>query len=271
MFEGYGRNKYTSTGVIQWMLNNPFPEMIWHLYDYYFNPSSAYFATKRACEPVHIQYSYDDRSIWVVNSLYTPQTNLKATAQVYAIDATLLFQKTENIDQIDSDSAKSLFTLPSNIDKLTKTYFVRLLLEKGDTQLSNNFYWLSTTADVIDWSKSTWYDTPCKSFANMTLLQTLPKVDLKVSINTTGMSEETVSQVTVNNPGSAIALFVHVRLISNSGLDLWPILWDDNYVSLLPGETRVLTGKYTRSTGEGVKVVTEVWNNISGGKSFKYE
>jgi len=249
------------------MLNNPFPEMIWHLYDYYFNPTSTYFATKRACEPVHIQYSYDDRSIWIVNSLYTPQTNLKATIQVYAIDAKLLFQQTVNVDQIDSDSSKSIFTLPSKIDKLTTTYFVRLLLENADTQLSNNFYWLSTTTDVLEWNKSTWYDTPCKSYANLTLLQTLPKVDLKVSMNTTENNGETITQVTVNNPGSVIALFVHVRLISNSGVNLWPILWDDNYVSLLPGETRVLTGKYTRSNGEGIVLETEVWNNISGGKS----
>ena len=35
MFEAYGKNKYFSTGVIQWMLNNAWPSMIWHLYDYY--------------------------------------------------------------------------------------------------------------------------------------------------------------------------------------------------------------------------------------------
>ncbi|MET0551395.1 MAG: sugar-binding domain-containing protein, partial [Vicinamibacteria bacterium] len=35
MFEGYARNKYRSTGVIQWMLNNAWPSMIWHLYDWF--------------------------------------------------------------------------------------------------------------------------------------------------------------------------------------------------------------------------------------------
>src|SRR5580700_1533285 len=33
MYEAYSRNKYTSTGVIQWMLNNAWPSLIWHLYD----------------------------------------------------------------------------------------------------------------------------------------------------------------------------------------------------------------------------------------------
>jgi exo-1,4-beta-D-glucosaminidase len=52
MFEGYSRNKYTSTGVIQWMLNNAWPSMIWHLYDYYLRPGGGYFGTKKALEPL---------------------------------------------------------------------------------------------------------------------------------------------------------------------------------------------------------------------------
>ena len=57
MFEAYSKNKYTSTGVIQWMLNNAWPSMIWHLYDYYLDAGAGYFAAKKACEPLHIQYS----------------------------------------------------------------------------------------------------------------------------------------------------------------------------------------------------------------------
>jgi exo-1,4-beta-D-glucosaminidase len=41
MYEAYSRNKYESTGVIQWMLNNAWPSMIWHLYDYYLRPAAA--------------------------------------------------------------------------------------------------------------------------------------------------------------------------------------------------------------------------------------
>ena len=56
MFEAYSRNKYTSTGVIQWMLNNAWPSMIWHLYDYYLDTGGGYFGAKKACEPLHVQY-----------------------------------------------------------------------------------------------------------------------------------------------------------------------------------------------------------------------
>src|SRR5262249_763249 len=43
MFEAYSRNRYTSTGVVQWMLNNAWPSLIWHLYDYYLEPAGGYF------------------------------------------------------------------------------------------------------------------------------------------------------------------------------------------------------------------------------------
>src|SRR5205814_28128 len=82
MYEAYSRNKYQATGVIQWMLNNAWPSMIWHLYDYYLRPGGGYFGTKKACEPVHVQYSYDDRSIVVVNDTQKAVPGLKVRARL---------------------------------------------------------------------------------------------------------------------------------------------------------------------------------------------
>jgi len=266
MFEAYGRNKYTSTGVIQWMLNNAFPEMIWHLYDYYFNPSSAYFATKRACEPLHIQYSYDDDSIWIVNSLYTEQTNMQATAEIYNLQGVLLWERTVPVNRIEADAALNLFTLPS-IDPITQSYFVRLHLERSSVTVSRNFYWLTTVEDVLAWGQSNWWQTPVQSYGDHTLLQTLPNIDLEVDFTTTydPSNGESTTAVTVNNPSSSVALFIHAKMLDESGKDVWPIIWDDNYISLIPNETRVLTAKYSGDGRQHI-VDTELWNNICGGK-----
>ncbi|MFT4112859.1 glycoside hydrolase family 2 protein, partial [Silvibacterium sp.] len=86
MFESYSRNKYSATGVVQWMLNNAWPSMIWHLYDYNLDADAGYFAVKRACEPLHIQYSYDDRSIVAVNSTYQPASELHAAIRVHNLE-----------------------------------------------------------------------------------------------------------------------------------------------------------------------------------------
>src|ERR1700676_3208359 len=73
MFEAYGRNKYKSTGIIQWMLNNAWPGLIWHVYDYSLRPAGGYFGTKKALELVHVQFSYDDRSVAVVSGTQEAQ------------------------------------------------------------------------------------------------------------------------------------------------------------------------------------------------------
>jgi exo-1,4-beta-D-glucosaminidase len=142
MMEAYGRNKYTSTGIIQWMLNNAWPGMIWHLYDWYLRPGGSYFGVKKACEPLHVQYSYDDRSAVVVNSYYQPFANLRITAKVYDLDMAEKFSKQVELN-VAPDSSTRTFTLPS-LTGLSATYFLALTLDSGTQTRSANFYWLST-------------------------------------------------------------------------------------------------------------------------------
>jgi len=256
MFEAYGRNKYTSTGVIQWMLNNAFPEMIWHLYDYYFNPSSTYFATKIACEPVHIQYSYTDKSIWIVNSNHftTLPGPITADIKVYNIESASLYNHTVSITSIPPDSTTKIFTLP-NINNLSKTYFLRLSLNSGTSVLSSNTYWLSTTEDVLDWNKSTWFRTPCSSYADYTGLKSLPKVVLQVkSSNTQG-----TTVISVTNPSNSIAFFIHLSVQGASGREIWPAYYDTNYFTLLPGES-LDNINVAYNYPDTVKVVVDCWN-----------
>jgi exo-1,4-beta-D-glucosaminidase len=265
MFEAFGRNKYTSTGVIQWMLNNAWPSLIWHLYDYYLRPGGGYFGSKKACELLHVQYSYDDNSIVVVNSFYESFQGMKVTAQVYNLDLTEKFSKEATLD-VTPDSSTRVFVIPE-IQGLTTTYFVRLTLADSRGQpVSSNFYWLSTKPDVLNWEKSTWYYTPTKSFADLTALQNLPPVELKVASRTKHKSDEDVAHVTVENPSPHLAFSVHLRLTKgHGGEELLPILWQDNYFPLMPGEKREITATYRIEDLQGTSPVVEVdgWNVAS--------
>ena len=93
MYEAYSRNKYTSTGVIQWMLNNAWPSMIWHLYDYYLRPGGGYFGAKKALQALDPVYGYDDHSVWLVSSQYVDAKGLKLTARMFNLDGTQKFSK----------------------------------------------------------------------------------------------------------------------------------------------------------------------------------
>src|SRR5260370_17127428 len=91
MFEGYSRNRGKSTGVIQWMLNDAWPGLYWHLYDYYLRPGGGYFGAKKALEPIHAMYSYDDRSIAVVNESQKPLKGVLLTVHMVGLHGSILF------------------------------------------------------------------------------------------------------------------------------------------------------------------------------------
>jgi len=279
MMEAFGRNKYTSTGVIQWMLNNAWPSMIWHMYDWYLRPGGSYFGVKLACEPLHVQYSYDDRSVVVVNSYYKAFPSLKVTAKVYNLDMAEKFSREATLDA-GPDSSTRAFTLPE-ISDLSSTYFVNLTLESSGNLISRNFYWLSTRPETLDWEKSrdepddphhsTW--TPTKSFADYTALSTLPPVELEVTAQSQQGEAQSSTTVTLRNPSSTLAFGLRLKIerawtgccVSRHGPTdegVLPILWQDNYFSLLPGESRQVTATYnTKDLGKSAPVVeVEGWN-----------
>jgi exo-1,4-beta-D-glucosaminidase len=244
MFEGYSRNKYTSTGVIQWMLNNAWPSVIWHLYDYYLRPGGGYFGAKIALEMLHPMYSYDDHAIWVISSQYQDAKHLKASAIIYNLDMTEKFSRQVIVDA-PADSKVQLFVLPK-ISGLTPTYFLKLELknEEGKT-VGSNFYWMSTTPETINWTKSNWYTTPIASPTDFTQLAQLPKVKLVTSTRTERHGDQEVTHVTIRNPSKNLAFFIRLKLDKGlNGEEVLPVLWQDNYISLLPGESREITATY---------------------------
>jgi len=239
--------------VIQWMLNNAWPSMIWHLYDWYLRPGGSYFGAKKACEPLHVQYGYDDRSIAVVNSYYQEFANMKVVAEVYNLDMSVKFSREAKVDSAP-DSVTRAFTLPE-IEGLSPVWFLNLKLEdSSDDVVSENFYWFSTAPETLEWSKGTWYFTPTKTFADYTALQSLPKVQLKV----TSQSKPGSTTVTVTNPAKTLAFGVRLKLSRDTdGEEVLPVLWEDNYIALLPGETRRITATYAaKDLGAAKPVVT---------------
>ena len=262
MYEAYSRNKYASTGVIQWMLNNAWPSMIWHLYDYYLRPGGGYFGTKKATQALDPVYGYDDHSVWLVSSQYVDAKGLKLTVRIFNLDGTQKFTRDVAADAA-ADSTARLFEIPQ-VEGLSPAYFLDLrLTDSGGKLVGSNFYWLSTKPETLDWAKSNWFTTPTASYADYTSLAQLPKVKLNVSSRSERRGEEEVTRVTVENPGKAVAFFVRLKLDKGKGgEEVLPVIWQDNYVSLLPGEKREITATYRASAMGAAKPDIEVsgWN-----------
>src|SRR5208337_2716737 len=174
------------------------------------------------------------------------------------------------------DSSTRVFTLPE-MEGLSAMYFVDLRLENGERLESHNFYWLPKQAETVDFENEpgsgVW--TPTKTFADYTALNSLPTVDLDVAAKKeTAGAQETMS-VTLHNPSRALAFAVRLKVKkigknitgaywyeSHVDDEVLPSLWEDNYISLLPGETRQLTATYNLKDLGGNASAVEVsgWN-----------
>jgi exo-1,4-beta-D-glucosaminidase len=236
-----------STGVIYWMLNNAWPALHWHLYDYFLNPAGAYFGARMANEPVHIQYSYDTHAIMLVNHTLIAEHGLRAIIRVRNLDGSVLHeQRLQNID-LAGNSARQLATLPA-VAGLSRTYFIELELASGKGKpISRNVYWLSTQTDELDWAHSNWYLTPVTRYADLTQLQSLPTAtsEIRATLRHEGMENVVTVTLTIPPTSKAVALFQHVLIKQSTGGELvLPILWSDNDVTLWPGESVTLTARF---------------------------
>jgi exo-1,4-beta-D-glucosaminidase len=255
MFEAYGRNKYKTTGIIHWMLNNSWPGIIWHLYDYSLRPAGGYFGTKKALEPVHVQFSYDDRSVAVVNGTQQAQQGLRVVAKLYNVAAKEIFTREDKLD-VAADGVSKTLAIPEPA-AAGNTYFLNLqLYGAGGDLLSRNFYWLSSKPDVLNFSKTDWYFTPITSYADFTALQSLPKVSVAASLKLQHAGEETAGQIVVENKGTSVAFLTRLRLLNGrGGTEILPVFWDDNYLFLLPGEKRQISVRIRNTDLSGAKPV----------------
>jgi exo-1,4-beta-D-glucosaminidase len=211
-------------------------------------------------EPLHAIYGYDDRSIAVVSSQYEDAPGVQLSVKLLNLDMTEKFAQQVSVD-VPADGVVKVLTLPAP-EGLTPTYFVWLRLQDSRGKpLSTNFYWLSTKQETLDWQKSNWYTTPTDSYADFTALAQLPKVRLKITERTEQNLGTAITRVAIENPTQSLALFVRLKL-SHAGEEILPVLWEDNYISLLPGEKRELRASYRASGLKGAQPLVEAsgWN-----------
>ena len=260
MYEAYSKNKYTSTGVIQWMLNNAWPSMIWHLYDYYLDTGGGYFGAKKACEPLHIQYAYDDRAIDVVNSTYSEAGDLRAEVHVYGLAWNELYNSTATVNA-RSDSSQRVFTVPANLySGPERLLFIDLsLADATGRTVSHNFYWVPTTLTTFDWEGTDYTHTPASHHEDLTALTHLAtaQIDARAEVSTARGRE---IRLHLANKSNTLAFQVRAAVRTPSGGLIAPVLWSDNWIELKPGESTTLTAQLPADDNNSPTVQVEGWN-----------
>jgi exo-1,4-beta-D-glucosaminidase len=257
MFEAFAGNKYRSSGIIYWMYNSAWPKMYWQLYDYYFMPNGAFYGAKNACEPLHIQYCYDDKSIKVVNSYYHDFNGLILTTRVFDFNMKEMWSNMCDV-LVKADESRKIIT-PDIPKDITKVYFMKMELKDSSGKVvSSNFYWLCSDGDEK---------------ADFTDLSKLPKVNVNVTASAI-QKEGNKSRltVTIENPGTGLAFAVNPKILKLTSKDpVLPVFWEDNYISLLPKEKRTIQVEFDMKNLNGEKPLLKVdgWNVNAVEKEIK--
>jgi len=257
MFEAYSKNKYFATGVIQWMLNNAWPSMIWHLYDYYLDADAGYFAAKKACEPLHIQYSYDDRSIVVVNSTYQAIVGLQASVKVHGLKWNEIYSTKLTVNSA-ADSSQRIISIPENLYLgPERIFFIDLTLSDSTGRLvSHNFYWVPGTLTTFDWNKTDYTHTPASRHEDLAALASLPKAQVEASAEIDGRK----ICLHLKNASDALAFQIRAAARTPNGGLIAPVFWSDNWVELTPGESTELTAELPEGLTDRAVIQLDGWN-----------
>jgi exo-1,4-beta-D-glucosaminidase len=242
IFEAVNQAAERTAGVILWKGNPAWPSVVWQLYDWYLRPNAGYYFAKRACEPLHIQLNIVDGSVWVINATREDRKNLEARVRAYDRK----FGKTQDYSVAASVRALSSWkiSLGGGRNLLSgETGFVALYLCDKGKLLSDNFYWLSQDG-------------------GFGFLASLPRSDVKVSTERELRDGHPVVKVRLRNRGSTPAFFIALRMERREGQDILPSFWSDNYLSILPGESREIA--WTSNTEiplrEPLRLRLDGWN-----------
>ena len=236
MFEAFAIFRPRATGVIQWMLNACWPRLYWQLYGHDLVPNGAFYGTQAACRPRGLVYHYGDHGVYAVNDLPEPVEGLRAEVRVLDGASQEVLREDVAVDIPALGSRKVLDLAGVAADSPVR--FVFLTLRNGEgTTLARNVYWLSSQEDVPDWDKGDWIHTPGKEYADLTALRDLPPARVDSTLDVSVEGGEARARVTLRNESDVVAFFLELNVVGAEGRGVAPILWDENYVSLLPGES----------------------------------
>jgi len=246
IFEGMNAHLWApNSGRLLWMTQPAWPSNTWQILNADYDTQSSFYAVKKACEPLHIQLDLSDYNLAVVNTTNDPQTGLLLSASVYSIQNKLLLHKEEKKDAA-ADALTDGFKLDlAPLLSPETVVFVSLELRNSAGEIvSRNFYWLG--ADNASYRR----------------LNRLPGAALSAMAKSTRNGDAIHIRVQLHNTGAAASLATKLTLLNTAdGSRILPAYYSDNYVSLLPGETREIEIEYPAKSANGpAQVALRGWN-----------
>ncbi|GGB41860.1 glycosyl hydrolase [Sphingomonas metalli] len=247
IFEGMNAGLWTvNSGRMLWMTQPAWPSSAWQIFSSDYDTHASFYGVKKASEPVHVQMNLPDGEVVLVNNRLAAIPGATVTAKVVDLAGRTLAERQATLTA-RPQAANAAFAL--DLPTLTSSGMVLVRLTARDaagTELSNNLYWQG------------------KDDAAYRGLVALPPVTLAAQAEARAAGDETEMRVTLRNPSATPAIEAKLTVFAADGSQILPAYFSDNYVSLLPGETRAVTVRVPAGRATGAQVAIRGWNVVAG-------
>ena len=244
MFEGFQAHLWTkNSGRLLWMTHPSWPSNSWQIYSSDYDTGAAYYGVKKACEPVHAQLNLPDFSLAVTNISRAARPHLQLRTRLISLDNRPLGERRDSLG-VAANSVATLAKL--DLEPLLAReglVLVKLTLtDSGGATLSDNLYWQGRDA------------------ASLRRLGELQPQPIGIVAQARADGADTRVDVVLRNRGRAPALGVKITMLDEHGARVLPVYYDDNYVALLPGESRRLEVLCPAGPARCAQVALRGWN-----------
>ena len=198
-----------------------------------------YWAVKKTYAPQQLIYNKDKNFVFAVND---DKGEVGLTAKILTYDQSgKLVSRTRSFVNMTEGVSKHLFRVPAI---KTDLGFIFLSLEDENGNIvSRNEYCISGDLSKREYRSA---------------LDKLARTEVAHTVARDGNS----IKVKLENKGTSVAFFIEAELKTAEGEITVPTLWNDNFVTLAPGETRTLTCHSTENIPENAIVTVSGLNTL---------
>jgi exo-1,4-beta-D-glucosaminidase len=250
-FENFAASGWATHKMVgYWMLNSHWPSFYGNLIDYYLKPDGAYYGAKKGLRPLSVVFDYyatgdsSQARIIAFNQSPVDVHGLRVRVRIYDLDGRVRDDRSTNGIAVSFNGATQVMTLP-RYPESSAVFFVRCqLFDDAGKLVVDNTYWQSQKDDDLGARGHDMVMTLRQDkWADMTALNTMPPASVEMSATQTKVGNESHVTISLHNPSEHIAFFERATISAKrDGNEILPIEYDDNYITVFPGETAEIHG-----------------------------
>jgi beta-galactosidase/beta-glucuronidase len=245
IFEGMNAGLWReNSGRMLWMTQPAWPSTMWQILSHDYDTHASYYGTKHASEPVHVQLNLPDYTVSVINNPNQVLGHATVEWKAWGVDGAPLGAGRTAVSVGPVAISRPIdFGIAALLAKHGLLIVKATLKDAGGKIISENVYWPSSAPE------------------GQRGLDGLARATLEVRATVRQDGAERKLDVSVHNTSKVPVLNAKLTLLTATGERVLPVYWTDNYLALMPGETRTVGASF--AAPGPLMLALRAWNSAA--------